>query len=136
MGKGAVNKEYTKKEMEKLIKSGGAIAGKGAGGVDVIKINNESFIWDEKKKLFVVVSQEVKPSKEKQSLTKHLEEEHGSLVQKGYTDNHGNWCVTEIITDGVGKKFEIPEECKSWEKKFAYVKFQDDTIIVNEKEEK
>lgn len=136
MGKGAVNKEYTKKEMEKLIKSGGAIAGKGAGGVDVIKINNESFIWDEKKKLFVVVSQEVKPSKEKQSLTKHLEEEHGSLVQKGYTDNQGNWCVTEIITDGVGKKFEIPEECKSWEKKFAYVKFQDDTIIVNEKEEK
>lgn len=72
----------------------------------------------------------------KPSLTKHLEEEHGALSQKGFTDNCGNWCVTEIITEGVGKKHEIPEEAKKWEKKFAYVKFADDHIIVNEKEEK
>jgi len=86
------------------------------------------------KNIFMAKNKEKEAPKE--SLTKHLEQEHGSISQRGFTDNQGNWCVTEIITDGVGKKFEIPEECKSWEKKFAYVKFQDDTIIVNEKEEK
>ena len=70
------------------------------------------------------------------SLTKHLEEEHGAVSQRGYTNNQGDWCVIEIITDGVGRHFEIPEEAKAWEKKFAYVKFANDTIIVNEKEEK
>ena len=70
------------------------------------------------------------------SLTKHLEEEHGALSQRGFTDNKGNWCVTEMIIEGVGKHFEIPEEAKLWEKKFAFVKFANDTIIVNEKEEK
>lgn len=69
----------------------------------------------------------------KPSLKEHLESENGRVVQRGYTDGQGNFLVTENEVDGEMKCYPLHEAAKLWEKRFAYVKFENDVVIINEK---
>ena len=73
----------------------------------------------------------------KPSLTKHLEEIHGNLCERGLTDKAGNFIVLEIKRGDKWEKFERNEVVSTWEKVYPYAKFEGTYHVeISEKEEK
>ncbi len=67
-------------------------------------------------------------------VSKEILDTKGKIVQLGFTDKKGNWIVTENEVDGEIKTYPLHEIVKTWERKFEYIKFANDEIIVNKKE--